>query len=75
MRSSSRDARRDNFERGFLRDLLARVQAPAHFVILAGGRYRAEQLQPVRDTGHEIELPLQSLTTGRQLSWLTGALA
>lgn len=57
-----------------LADLQQQVPSPSHFVILAGDRYRAELLAPLRAAGHEMELPMKGLKIGRPLSWLKSAL-
>jgi hypothetical protein len=68
-------AERRNWSKRVLAELLKHAPEPAHFIILAGDRYRAGLLQPLRERGHTIELPLEGLTIGRQLAWLTRSMA
>tara|TARA_Y100000310_G_C20401441_1_gene677589 strand:- start:22 stop:795 length:774 start_codon:yes stop_codon:yes gene_type:complete len=40
------------------------------FIFLAGQRYRENLVEPLRQKGSEIHIPMEGLTIGRQLSWL-----
>lgn len=42
-------------------------------VIFAGQRYREFLVEPLRQAGPDVVVPLQDLTLGKQLSWLTAA--
>ncbi len=39
-------------------------------VILAGDRYRAHLVDPIREMGCGVEIPLEGLRIGEQLGWL-----
>lgn len=39
-------------------------------IFLAGARYREFLVKPLLHRGHEIHIPMEGLSIGRQLSWL-----
>ena len=41
-----------------------------HVVILAGEAYRSNLVGPIREMGCTVEIPMQGLKIGQQLSWL-----
>ncbi len=62
-------ARREWAER-VLADLARRVRPDATVVFLAGARYREFLIDGLRARGNRVEVPMEGLTIGRQLSWL-----
>ena len=55
---------------------LAKILAPGdHVVMLAGERYREELMDPIREMGCTVEVPLAGLRMGEQLHWLSRRLA
>ena len=50
---------------------LGRVLQPGDQVmILAGKRYRANLVDPIREMGCSVEIPMEGLGIGKQLRWL-----
>jgi hypothetical protein len=43
-------------------------------VILAGKAYRSDLVEPLREMGCTVEIPMEGLTFGQQLRWLTNQL-
>ena len=63
-------AARRAWARRVLEDL-ARVLRPGdHMVILAGKRYRENLVGPIQQMGCSVEIPMEGLGIGKQLSWL-----
>ena len=55
---------------GRVLDELGKVAKPGgHVVILAGEAYRSNLIRPIREMGCTVEVPLQGLKIGQQLSW------
>jgi hypothetical protein len=55
---------------GVMNDLDQRLQPGDKVIILAGQRYRADLLDPLRKMGCAIQIPMQGLRIGEQLAWL-----
>ena len=52
-------------------DGLSNVLEPDdHVVILAGQAYRSNLVDPIREMGCTVEIPMQGLGIGQQLRWL-----
>jgi len=51
-------------------DLTQWVKPGDEVIILAGHRYRADLLDPLRKMGCAIQIPMQGLRIGEQLAWL-----
>jgi hypothetical protein len=51
-------------------DLTLRLQPGDEVIILAGQRYRADLLDPLRKMRCVIQIPMQGLKIGEQLAWL-----
>jgi hypothetical protein len=57
-------------------DELVNVLAPGdHVVMLAGELHCARLLDPIRQMGCTVEIPLQGLRMGEQLHWLNTKLS
>lgn len=50
--------------------LARRLPVGADVVIYAGARYRSAIVPWLRDRGHQVEIPLEGMSFGRQLHWL-----
>jgi hypothetical protein len=55
-----------------LEQLRPHLKGRARIVMFAGSRYREFLEGPLRDMGLTVEVPMEGLTLGRQLSWLSG---
>ena len=53
-----------------LRDLAAILRPGDQVVILAGQRYRADLVNPIRQMGCRVQIPMEGLKIGEQLRWL-----
>jgi len=62
-------ARRSWAER-VLPDLRRVLQPGDHVVILAGVKYRENLVNPMQKMGCRVEIPMEGLGIGKQLSWL-----
>lgn len=51
--------------------LLAELSMPSHVILLAGIRYREHLLPFLLRKGHTVEVPLEGLSLGRQLRFLS----
>jgi hypothetical protein len=51
-------------------DLTRRLEPGDEVIILAGQRYRADLLDPLRQMGCTVQIPMQGLGIGQQLAWL-----
>jgi cytoplasmic iron level regulating protein YaaA (DUF328/UPF0246 family) len=51
-------------------DLTQRLEPGDEVIILAGQRYRADLLDPLRQMGCTVQIPMQGLRIGEQLAWL-----
>ena len=51
-------------------DLTQRLRPSDGVMILAGQRYRADLLDPLRRMGCTVQIPMQGLRIGEQLAWL-----
>jgi hypothetical protein len=56
--------------RRVLKDLDRVLQPGDQVVILAGKRYRENLVDPIRQMGCSIEIPMEGLGIGKQLRWL-----
>ena len=50
--------------------LLPLARAKGRVVMLAGARYREFLVAPLRAAGNAVEVPMEGLRLGEQLSWL-----
>jgi hypothetical protein len=46
------------------------LQPGDHVVFLAGIKYRENLIDPIREMGCSVEIPMEGLGIGKQLSWL-----
>jgi hypothetical protein len=53
-----------------LEDLLQEINEGDQIVFLAGQRYREFLVKPLRSRGFLVEIPMEGLRIGEQLSWL-----
>jgi hypothetical protein len=63
-------AARRTWARRVLKDLSQVLHPDDHVVILAGKRYRENLVIPIRRMGCSVEIPMEGLGIGKQLSWL-----
>jgi len=56
--------------RRVLKDLDRVLQPGDHVVVLAGAKYRENLVDPIRAMGCSVEIPMEGLGIGKQLSWL-----
>ena len=54
-----------------MQDFRPMLEKGDHIVILAGKGYREFLIQPLRDIGCQVEIPMEGLRIGEQLSWLS----
>ena len=52
--------------------LLPELASEMRVVMFAGRRYREFLVEPLRQRGIEVEVPMAKLTRGEQLAWLSG---
>ncbi len=64
---------RRNWAAPVLEDLLK--LDPCRFVFLAGARYRENLAAPLEDAGYEVDVPMEGMRIGEQLSWLQNCCA
>lgn len=65
-----RAAARRAWAKGVTRDLRDVVQPGDSVVILAGRKYRANLVDPLREMGCSVEIPMEGLRIGEQMRWL-----
>ena len=53
-----------------LQDLAAILEPGDRVAILAGQRYRADLVNPIRHMGCHVQIPMEGLKIGEQLRWL-----
>jgi cytoplasmic iron level regulating protein YaaA (DUF328/UPF0246 family) len=53
-----------------MQDLRPQLIAGDKIVILAGQKYREFLVEPLRSVGCQVEIPMEGLRIGEQLSWL-----
>lgn len=63
-------AARRAWARRVLKDLSQVLRPGDHVVILAGKRYRENLVGPIQQMGCSVEIPMEGLGIGKQLSWL-----
>jgi len=63
-------AARRAWARRVLEDLVQVLQPGDHIIVLAGKRYRENLVGPIQQMGCSVEVPMEGLGIGRQLSWL-----
>ena len=51
--------------------LLPQLSNEKRVLIFAGRRYREVLVEPLRQDGIEVQVPLANLARGKQLSWLS----
>ncbi len=66
-------ARRD-WARRVVKHLQTLLQPGDHVLILAGLDYRENLVEPIRQMGCHVEVPMRGLGIGEQLHWLKEAL-
>ena len=54
-----------------LEDLISKLNVGDQVVLLAGMKYREFLVSPLRSTGFHVEVPMEGLRIGEQLSWLS----
>ena len=54
-----------------MQDLRPQLSAGDKIVILAGQKYREFMLKPLHSAGCQVEIPMEGLRIGEQLSWLS----
>jgi hypothetical protein len=63
-------AARRAWARRVLKELGQVLRPGDHVVILAGMRYRENLVGPIQQMGCSVEIPMEGLGIGKQLSWL-----
>jgi hypothetical protein len=63
-------AARRAWARRVIEDLRRVLKPGDHVVILAGSRYRQDLMDPIRQMGCSVEVPMEGLRIGKQLRWL-----
>ena len=63
-------AERRKWAKDVLDDLLPIARSYKKVVFLAGARYREFLIQPLKQAGLEVEIPMEGLRQGEQLAWL-----
>jgi hypothetical protein len=53
-----------------MQDLRPQLDIGDHIVILAGMKYREFLVEPLRSAGCQVDIPMEGLRIGEQLSWL-----
>ena len=51
-------------------NLTQQLESGDEVIVLAGQRYRADLLDPLRQMGCTVQIPMQGLRIGEQLAWL-----
>jgi hypothetical protein len=64
-------AERKAWANGVLDKLLPELAGENRVVMFAGQRYREFLVEPLRERGIKVEVPMASLTRGEQLAWLS----
>jgi len=54
-----------------MHDLRPQLNKGDHIVILAGRKYREFLVEPLRSAGCQVDIPMEGLRIGEQLSWLS----
>ena len=54
-----------------MQDLRPQLNKDDHIVILAGLKYREFLVKPLHSAGCQVEIPIEGLRIGEQLSWLS----
>jgi cytoplasmic iron level regulating protein YaaA (DUF328/UPF0246 family) len=54
-----------------MQDLRPILKKGDHIVILAGQKYREFLVEPLRSAGCQVDVPMEGLRIGEQLSWLS----
>ena len=62
---------RQAWARRVMVDLTPRLTSVKRVVMFAGQRYREFLVGPIRELGVSVEVPMENLTRGRQLAWLS----
>jgi len=65
---------RQDWARKVVKDLQTILQPGDHVLILAGLDYRENLVEPLRQMGCRVEVPMEGLGIGEQLRWLNEAL-
>jgi len=60
-----------SFGRQELAKLLPKLAGQHRVVMFAGQRYREFLIEPLQRRGLRVEVPMQHLTRGKQLAWLS----
>lgn len=64
-------AERKDWATNVLDKLLPEMVSERRVVMFAGHRYREFLVEPLRQRGLEVEVPMANLTRGEQLAWLS----
>lgn len=64
-------AERRKWANNVLDKLLPEMTREKRVVMFAGHRYREFLVEPLRQRGIEVEMPMANLTRGEQLAWLS----
>lgn len=64
-------AERRAWANGVLNKLLPELAGENRVVMFAGQRYREFLVEPLRERGIKVEIPMANLTRGEQLAWLS----
>ena len=64
-------AERRDWATDILDKLLPEMASERRVVMFAGYRYREFLVEPLRQRGIEVEVPMANLTRGKQLAWLS----
>lgn len=64
-------AERRDWATNILDKLLPQMASERRVVMFAGCRYREFLVEPLRQRGIEVEVPMANLTRGKQLAWLS----
>ena len=67
-------AERRAWARRVINDLRRNLEYGDQVFIVAGQRYRENLVEPIRQLGCTVTVPMEGLTIGRQLAWLKHAL-
>jgi len=65
-----RKAERTAWAEQVLKSLCPLLTLGDEVIFLAGKNYRADLIQPIRDLGCKVRVPMEGLGIGQQLSWL-----
>jgi len=64
-------AKRRTWSTNVMQNLRPLLNKGDHIVILAGMKYREFLVEPLRSAGCQVDVPMEGLRIGEQLSWLS----